>query len=154
MLDLIDKQILAVLQTNAKISNTELAEQINLSPTPCLRRVKILEEKGIIKRYVTELDKTKLGLTITAFVFIELERNNRSTAEAFEKEIELLEEVIEFFVLTGKHDYLLSVVTKDLPSYDIFIKDKLATIPQIVNLDSTFVLNQCSKKRHLPLMLG
>lgn len=151
MIDQIDRQILLLLQENARISNAELAEQVNLSATPCLRRVKRLEQEGLIKQYVAELDKDKLGLQISAFVFIQLERNSYDNAAAFEQEMALLPEVMDCFVLTGSHDYLLRVVSQNLGTYEQFIKKKLAAVKQIAKIDTTIVLNQVKGSNQLPL---
>ena len=150
-LDSIDRAILAELQADAKLTNTELAGKVNLSPTPCLRRVKRLEQEGFIQSYITELSKEKLGLQISAFVFVQLVRNSKENAAAFEQAILAFEEVMDRYVLTGEHDYLLNVVAKSLASYDVFVKEKLASVNQIAKIDTTIVLNQVKSKRALPL---
>jgi len=149
--DKTDRRILAMLQGDARISNAELAEQVNLSPTPCLRRVRRLEEQGVIKQYVTELDREKIGLHISAFVFIQLERNSLENADAFETAIGELEEVMDCFVLTGEHDYLLRVVSEDLGTYEKFVKEKLAGITQVAKIDTTIILNQVMSRKSLPI---
>ncbi len=150
-LDKTDRQILRLLQQDARITNAELADQVNLSPTPCLRRVKRLEESGVIRNYVTELDREKVGLHISAFVFIQLVRNSSDNARDFEEAIQGLEQVMECFVLTGEYDYLLRVVSEDLKTYEAFIKDGLAGIPQISRIDTTIILNQVMSRHTLPL---
>lgn len=149
--DKTDRRILSLLQGDARISNAELAEQVNLSPTPCLRRVRRLEEQGVIKQYVTELDREKIGLHISAFVFIQLERNSLENAGAFEAAIAELEEVMDCFVLTGEHDYLLRVVSEDLGTYEKFVKEKLAGITQVAKIDTTIILNQVMSRKSLPI---
>lgn len=151
IMDKIDRHILEVLQVNARISNAELAEQVNLSPTPCLRRMKRLEQQGIISKYVAELNREQIGLSISAFVFIQLERNSLKNADAFEARLETLEEVMDCFVLTGEHDYLLSVVSESLVTYEKFVKEKLAAIPQVSKIDTTVVLNQVMSRKSLPI---
>jgi len=149
--DKTDRLILSTLQEDARISNAELAERINLSPTPCLRRVKRLEEQGVIEGYSARLNKEKLGLGISAFVFIQLERNSSHNASAFEQAIQNLDAVIDCYVLTGEYDYLLNVVTPDLKGYEDFIKKRLADIPQVAKIDTTIILNQVMSKRSLPI---
>lgn len=149
--DKTDRRILEILQGNARISNAELAEQVNLSPTPCLRRVRRLEEQGVIKNYVTELDREQIGLYISAFVFIQLERNSLKNADQFEAQLEALDEVMDYFVLTGEHDYLLMVVAENLGSYEKFVKEKLAGIPQVSKIDTTIVLNREKSRKPLPI---
>ena len=150
-LDRTDLQILEMLQSDARISNAELAEHVNLSPTPCLRRVKRLEESGVIKNYVTELDRQKIGLHISAFVFVQLERNSSENATAFETAVKELPQVMECFVLTGQYDYLLRVVSEDLETYEKFIKTGLADIIQVARIDTTIILNQVMSRMSLPI---
>lgn len=150
-LDKTDRHILELLQNNARISNAELAESVNLSPTPCLRRVKRLEESGVIKNYVTELDQQEIGLNISAFVFVQLERNSSENASVFEAAIRELPQVLECFVLTGQYDYLVRVVSEDLNAYEKFIKGGLANIAQVAKLDTTIVLSQVMSKMSLPI---
>ena len=151
MLDEKDKQILRLLQRNARISNTELAEHVNLSPTPCIRRVKRLEEKSYINGYFAKLDTKKLGLEICAFVFVQLERNRVENADRFESAIQALPEVIDCFVLAGGHDYMLRVVAKNLLSFEKFTKEKLANIQEIAKIETTISLNQVKGTNEFPV---
>lgn len=151
MLDEKDKHILRLLQKNARISNTELAEQVNLSQTPCIRRVKQLEQQQYIDGYVAKLNKEKLGLEICAFVFVQLERNRVENAAQFEASIQSLPEVVDCYVLAGNHDYMLRVISKNLASYEKFTKEKLANIKQIAKIETTIVLNQVKASTELPL---
>ncbi len=141
-MDQIDKMILRHLQADARISNAELAERVNLSPTPCLRRVKRLENSGVIKGYATQLDLKKIGLSISALVFVQLTINSTKNAAKFEQAVKSIRRVQECSVLTGTYDYLLQVVALDLADYEKLIKGELANIPNIKNLESTIVLNQ------------
>lgn len=150
-LDRTDREILSILATDARISNAELSERVHLSPTPCLRRVKRLEESGVIKRYLAEFDRDQLGLHVSAFVFVQLERNSQANAEAFESAVATLPQVLDCYVLTGSHDYLLRVAVRDLADYEKFIKERLAAINQIVKLDSTIILNQVLSRPPLAL---
>lgn len=148
-LDRIDKNILQILQNNARISNADLAEKVSLSPTPCLRRVKRLEESGCIQGYSAELDHEQLGITISAIVLVQLEANTAENGKAFEHDIQNLPQVLECLVLTGKYDYLLRVAERSLREYEYFIKNKLANVAHIDRIDTTIVLNQITLDKRL-----
>lgn len=150
-MDKIDRQLLALLQADARLSNADLAQRVNLSPTPCLRRVRRLEKQGYIRRYVAELDREKIGLAISAFIFVQLERNNQENASRFEAALEPLTQVTDCYVLAGAHDYMLRVVASDLASYEQFVKVELAGISEIARLDTTIILNEVMSGRSLPV---
>ncbi|MAZ89726.1 MAG: AsnC family transcriptional regulator [Cellvibrionaceae bacterium] len=150
-MDKIDRHILRVLQQQGRISNADLAERVNLSPTPCLRRVRRLEETGVIARYVAELDRKQLGLNVSAYVFVRLQRNSSVNAEKFESMISELEQVEECSVLSGEYDYLVKVVATDLEHYEAFIKQRLAAIEQVDTINSTIVLKQVTSRHPLPV---
>jgi DNA-binding Lrp family transcriptional regulator len=141
-LDNIDIKILNALQANARMSNAELAEQINLSQTPCLRRLRKLEQTGLIKQYSAQLDHSMLGINVSAFVFIKLNKNTSSNAAEFEAAVCAFPEVLECCVLAGVHDYALRVAMADLQAFESFLKDKLANVDQAENIESTIILNQ------------
>jgi Lrp/AsnC family leucine-responsive transcriptional regulator len=151
-MDSIDRQILLQLQTNARVTNAELADKVNLSPTPCLHRVRKLEEDGVIKAYRAELDLDKIGLGISALVFIQLTLNSTANGAQFEQAISQIQRVQECFVLTGRYDYLLRVVAQDLSDYEQLVKGELANIPNIKTIESTIVLNQLNANATLPLI--
>ena len=153
-MDKIDKEILRILQLDARLSNSDLAEKVNLSPTPCLRRVKRLEKSGVIRRYRAELDAKSIGLDISAIVFVQLQLNSTKNAQVFEQAIQYLGNVQECLVLTGKHDYLIRVVARDLADYERFIKGELANIANIKTIDSTIVLNQVKLEVALPIAMN
>ncbi len=150
-LDNTDLAILRALQDNGRITNAELAEMVFLSPTPCLRRVKRLEQTGVIDHYAVEINRSLVGIEISAFVSVQLQRNSKENALVFEQAVAELNEVQECFVVTGGYDYMLSVVTKNLISYDKFVKEKLGDIEIIAKVDTTIVLNQIKSRRQLPL---
>jgi len=150
-MDRIDKEILRILQLEARISNADLAERVNLSPTPCLRRVKRLETDGVIRRYRAELDAQAIGLTISAVVFVQLELNSTKNAKEFEDSVQGLQNVQECLVLSGQHDYLIRVVAQDLRAYEKFIKGDLANIAHVKTIESTIVLNQVKLDVALPI---
>lgn len=150
-LDRVDRQILRVLQSDGRMSNAELAETVNLTPTPCLRRVKRLEERGYIKRYVAELDRKRLGLAVSAYVFVRLQRNSTQNAQAFERAVHDLVHVEECSVLSGEYDYLLKVVAVDLEAYEGFIKNSLAAIEEVDTINTTIILKEVLSRQPLPL---
>jgi len=151
LLDGVDRKILRVLQREGRISNAELSERINLSPTPCLRRVKKLEDAGVIGRYVAELDPAQLGLKVSAYVFVRLERNSTVNAERFEEAIRTLQQVEECSVLSGEYDYLVKVVAEDLEDYERFIKQRLAAIEEVDTINTTIILKQVMSRQPLPV---
>lgn len=152
-MDSIDKKLIRQLQADARISNAELAERVNLSPTPCLRRVKRLEENKVITRYTAELDLEKIGVTISALVFIQLVVNSTEKAQQFESAIQTIRRVQECFVLTGRYDYLLRVVAKDLKDYEKLVKGDLANVENVKTIESTIILNQVNDNVAPPILI-
>ena len=150
-LDRTDYRILHHIQNNARISNIELAEAVGLSPSPCLRRVRALEEAGVIKRYAGIVDAGAVGLPISIFVSVSLERQERSGLEGFEQRIRSYPEVMECYLMTGSSDYLVRIVVPDLQSYERFLADKLTRIPGVANIQSSFALKQVVYNTELPL---
>ena len=151
-LDRTDRRILEAMQTNARISNLELAELVGLSPTPCSRRVKRLEESGIIDRHVTLLNQSKLGLKLTAFITIEMDRHTPERFETFENKVREFPEVIECAVVTGNNaDYLVKAVVPDMEYYEAFLLGKLTRIDGVTGVQSSFVLRPVVRKTELPL---
>ncbi|MGQ8364927.1 Lrp/AsnC family transcriptional regulator [Glaciecola sp. 1036] len=149
-MDKIDRNILRELQSNGRITNQELADKVNLSPSPCLRRVKLLEEKGVIKGYHAEVDNDAYGLPIMVFVRVQLERHSADVVSHFEKEIELIDKVLECFVMTGRSDYLLKVAVKDLHDYETFVRKHLHAIGNIASIDTSFAYGTVKSTRVLP----
>ena len=139
------------LQRNARISNAELAGRINLSPTPTLRRLRKLENSGMIKGYTAVLDREALDLHTAAFVFIKLERNSTQNAQAFEQQIEKIPEVTGCWIVAGEHDYVLHIVTGDLEDYERLVKERLAGIKVVTHIESIIVLKQVLERNALPL---
>jgi DNA-binding Lrp family transcriptional regulator len=150
-LDSTDRAILSILQRDARISNADLAQKVHLSPTPCLRRLRRLEKEGWIKQYRAELDTKLLGFEVAAMVFIKLDKNTKSNGEAFERALEDLPQVTECCVVAGAHDYVLRVVTRSLGDYERFLKESLATVEQVADLESLIILNQRLARNALPL---
>ena len=151
-LDKTDFDILRLLQGNSRIHNAELAEQVNLSPSPCSRRVRRLEQSGAINRYVTLVEPRVLGLTISVFVHVSLEKQNSENLSIFEATIDSFPEVMECYLMTGNADYLLRVVLTDLECYESFLRDKLTVIPGVSSIQSSFALKQVRYKTELPIV--
>jgi len=151
-LDRIDKHILKLMQTNARISNLELADQVGLSPTPCSRRVKRLEDSGLIAGHVTLLNPEALGLDLTAIIGISMDRHTPDRFEDFEKAITSMPEVIECSIVTGQAaDFLLKVVVKDMHHYEKFLLGHLTRVTGVTGVHSSFVLRHLVKKTELPV---
>lgn len=151
-LDRTDKAILAALQGNARITNLELAEKVGLSPTPCARRVRQLEEAGVIERYVTLLNQKQLGLTITAVIGITMDRHTPDRFKNFERQVRQFPEVIECSIVTGQAaDYLLTAVLPDMTYYEAFLLGRLTRIEGVTGVHSSFVLRKVIARAELPL---
>jgi Lrp/AsnC family leucine-responsive transcriptional regulator len=150
-LDRIDHKILDSLQGNARITNVELAQKVGLSPSPCLQRVRQLEKNEVISRYVTLLNPLALGLTVSVFIQVSLEKQVERALEVFEKAIQSRPEVMECYLMTGDADYLLRVVVPDVQSLERFIVNYLSKIPGIASIKSSFALKQVKYKTALPL---
>ncbi len=150
-LDEIDKKILAALQGNARLSNVELADHAGLSPSPCLRRVRTLEDDGIIKGYAALVDQESVGLPVSVFVMVSLEKQVERALELFEERIRALPEVMECYLMTGDSDYLLRVVTRDLQAYEQFLMQQLTKFPGVNSIKSSFALKQVVYRTALPI---
>ena len=151
-LDEIDKKLLSILQTNAKISNLELAEKVNLSATPCARRVKRFEDQGLILGTTTLLDQEKLGLKLTAYIAVSMERHTQRQFEQFESQVTQFPEVISCSVVTGRaEDYLLKVVVRDMKHYEEFLLRRLNRLQGVNNVHSSFELRNVISGKGLPL---
>ncbi len=151
-LDRKDQQILQELQKNARMTNQELADRVGLSPTPCLRRVKRLEEAGVILRHVTLLDPEQLGLGLTAYVGIAMDRHTPDRFDDFEKAISTMPEVLECSIVTGQEaDFLLKVMVKDMTHYEGFLLGKLAKLKGVTGVHSSFVLRKLVSTTELPV---
>lgn len=151
-LDRYDRQILEVLQADGRINNQDLADRIGLSPSPCLRRVRALEESGLIVGYRALLDAKKLGLTLVALVHISMDKHTPERFTNFEATIALLPEVLECLLITGQAaDYQLKVVVRDMDHYQALLLDKLTRIEGVTGVHSSFVLRQVVSKTALGL---
>jgi Lrp/AsnC family transcriptional regulator, leucine-responsive regulatory protein len=150
-LDATDRKILAVLQEDGRISLSDLATRVALSPSPCLRRVRRLERTGIIARYVAVLDQAKVGLPVSVFVSIKLESQRVEALERFKKAITKWPEVLECYLMTGPRDYLLRIVVADLAAYEQFLKQKLTRVDGVSSIESSFALEQAKYSHILPI---
>jgi Lrp/AsnC family leucine-responsive transcriptional regulator len=150
-MDHIDYRILERLQHEARISNVDLARAVNLSPSPCLSRVRALEADGTISRYVTLLDAKRIGLTVSVIVQVTLEKQVEPALAAFEKAVRERPEVMECYLMTGDADYLLRVLVPDLPAFERFILQFLSRVPGVGNIKSSFALKQVKYQTALPL---
>ncbi len=151
-LDRIDRNILHEMQYNARISNLELADKVGLSPTPCSRRVKRLEESGLIDCHVTLLKPQALGLNLTAMVGISMDRHTPDRFEMFEQAVADMPEILECLIVTGQSaDFLLKVVVRDMQHYEKFLLGKLTKLEGVTGVHSSFVLREVVKKTALPL---
>lgn len=149
-MDAIDRRIIAALQRDGRMKIAELAAAVGLSPTPCARRLDRLEATGVITGYGARVDPARMGLPVTIFVSVELNRQDRAAIEAFERAIGACDEVMECHLLTGSRDILLRVVAADLTAFDRFLEHRLMQIPGIRNLRSNFALRTMVRRDVLP----
>ncbi|SEL53169.1 MULTISPECIES: Lrp/AsnC family transcriptional regulator GigD [unclassified Acinetobacter] len=145
-LDLIDHKILRLLQQNARLSHQELADLVNLSASACHRRVKILENNGVIEKYQAKINYEKLGIQVEAIVEIKLNQLTESDHQHFLSQIRNFDEVINAFIITGDSNYVLFVATKDLNGFSQFIINKLNKIKGIANINSKIILEKVIEK--------
>lgn len=150
-LDAMDRRILGELQANGRISNVDLANAVGLSPSPCHRRVRRIEEAGLVLDYVTLLDRTKLGLGLTVFVDVALGRKDPESVAVFEKAISARPEVMECHITTGDYDYLLRVATADVAAFRHFIMNVLIGMPGVDKTRTNFSLGEVKYTTALPL---
>ena len=151
-LDKFDRDILYKLQRNGRMSNQELAEAVNLSPSPCLRRIRRLEEEGYIEGYVALLNARKLGLSLMAFIQISMDKHTPERFTDFDKIITTLPEVLECHLITGQSaDYLLKVIVEDMDAYQQFLLNKITRIEGVSGVHSSFVLRSPVKSTALPI---
>lgn len=150
-LDRIDIKILNELQQNASLTNVELASRVNLSPSPCLARVRTLEKLGVIDRRIALLDPAVLGIGVTAFIQIKLEKQVQTSLESFTRSIDRLAQVMECYLMTGESDYMLRVMATDIEDLEDLIVNKLSRIPGVSSIRSNLALKRISHKTVLPI---
>ncbi|MEM8988106.1 MAG: Lrp/AsnC family transcriptional regulator [Pseudomonadota bacterium] len=149
--DQIDRKILRHLQENARITNAELSERVGLSPTPCLRRLRRLEQEGVIEGYHTRVNREALGLNVNVFILVKLEKEDETTLRDFEDEVRKRPEVLECYLVTGKFDYFLRVVMPNLSRYETFLTETILKIPNVATIESSFTLRDVARRSVLPM---
>ena len=150
-LDVLDLKILKTLQVESRLSNVELADRVGLSPSPCLRRVKRLEAEGVIEGYAARINRAKVGIGVTVFVAVGLDRHREEEAERFRKVVLRLQQVISCHAISGESDFLLEIVVADLNEYSEFVLKRLRKIPGVKDLHSSFALEAMKTGTALPL---
>jgi len=150
-LDAIDRKILENLQADGRMSLSDLSAKVGLSPSPCLRRVRLLEKAGVIKRYAAVLDQQSVGLPVSVFISLKLESQRQQMLANFGKLVARWPEVLECYLMTGPRDYLLRVVVEDLAAYERFLKQKLTRVEGIASIESSFALEQVKYSNVLPI---
>jgi Lrp/AsnC family leucine-responsive transcriptional regulator len=150
-MDLVDRQMLQILQRDGRISNAALAEQLHLSPSPCLRRLRALEHQGVISGYRVELDRERLGLGLTLFVELKVEGHSERNAAAISEALAHTPEVISAHIVSGSADFLLEVVVKDLRDYERLLFNTLLNLPNVSDVRSNFALRAIKTAGPLPL---
>ena len=150
-LDEIDRKILRALQQDGRMTIADLAAKVGLSPSPCLRRVRMLEDAHVIARYVAVVDQDRVGLPISVFASIKLDKQREEALNRFGKAIEKWPEVLECYLMTGPRDYLLRIVVEDLAAYERFLKQKLTKLDGIASIESSFALEQVKYTNVLPI---
>ena len=154
-LDRYDQHILEVLQEDGRINNQDLADRIGLSPSPCLRRVRALEESGLIEGYRAMLNAKKLGLSLMALIHISMDRHTPERFANFESEVTVLPEVLECLLITGQDaDYQLKVAVRDMDHYQSLLLNRLTRIEGVTGVHSSFVLRQVMSRTKLAVHLG
>lgn len=150
MLDHTDRQILTLLQENGRMTNLELAEKVGLSPTPCLRRTKKLEEDGVIRGYAAIVDQKAYGLPLSVFVSVRLTQQTEDQIKEFEKAVAGWSEVTECYLMTGSRDYLLHVYADGIDGYERFLKQKMTRLKCIQSVETNFAMSTIKKRFGLP----
>lgn len=150
-MDAIDRKILNLLQRDARLTVQDIAERVGLSQSPCHRRIKLMEERGVIERYVAIVNQRAVGLPVSVFISIKLERQKEADLERFARAISGWSEVLECYLMTGHRDYLLRVVVADLAAYEQFLKTKLTKVEGVASIESSFALDQLKYSIALPV---
>ncbi|MGJ8561280.1 MAG: Lrp/AsnC family transcriptional regulator [Litorimonas sp.] len=151
-MDDIDRKIVRAVQRDGRMSNRELADRIGLSPSPCLRRLKNLEQSGVIRGYHAEIDAKLYGLPITVFIRVRLERHDEDTVNAFEAKVRANDNIVECHVMTGRSDYLLRVMVADLSDYERFVRRELQRIGGVASIDTSFAYGVVKHRSAFPFV--
>ncbi len=150
-LDKYDLSILLELQQDGRVSNRDLAERVGLSPAPCWRRLRNLEQSGVIRQYAALLDPDRIGLSIVAFAHISLDNHHADTVSDFDKAIQATDEVLECYMTSGEYDYMLKIVVRDMAAYEKFFSDVLMQIHGVRNVSTSFAMRHKKLTTALPL---
>ncbi len=150
-LDRYDRAILKQLQEDARITNALLAEKVSLSESACLRRVRALEESGLIEGYTALIDQQKAGYPVNVIVTITLDRQHQSGLEAFESAVRKIPEVMECYLMTGEHDYFLRLVVADLADFERVHNQHLTRLPSVARVQSSFAMRTVTRSRSIPI---
>lgn len=150
-LDAADVRLLESLQGAARLSNVELSEQVHLSPSQCYRRLRRLEEAGVVRGYAALLDRERLGFGVVAFVSVSLEKQSEHPAQAFNQAVQDYPEILECHAVSGEADYLLRVVAADLKTFSDFLMHRLLRLPMVANVRSSILLDEVKSTTALPL---
>jgi DNA-binding Lrp family transcriptional regulator len=153
-LDRYDRAILSLLQQDARMTNAALAAQVNLSESASLRRVRALEESGLIEGYTALVDQQRAGFPVNVFVSITLDRQSQTGLEAFESAVRRVPEVMECYLMTGEHDYLLRLVVTDLADFERIHNQHLTRLPSVARVQSSFAMRTVTRSRTLPARQG
>ena len=149
-LDPVERQILRLLQGDGRLSNVALAERVGLSESPCFRRVKRLEEAGLIRGYSAVVDQRLLGLSVTAFVLVTMEKQPDAATGAFIAEVEAEEHIVECYATSGSHDYLMKVVARNIDHFSELCMQRILKFPGVMHVESSFSLKEIKHSRVLP----
>lgn len=146
-----ERKVLRLLQGDGRMSNVELAEQVGLSESPCLRRVKQLEQSGVIKGYAALVDQRLLGLEVTAFVLVTMEKQPDAATEAFIAAVQAEEHIVECYATSGSHDYLMKVVARNIDHFSELCMQRILKFPGVMHVESSFSLKEIKHSRGLPV---
>ena len=151
VLDDIDHKIIAAMQADARLTMLQLADRVGLSASPGARRVRLLEQAGVIRGYVALIDQSRVGLPVSVFASIKLERQREEELDRFARAVAQWPEVLDCYLMTGQRDFLIRVVVRDLESYERFLKDKLTRLEGVASIESSFALGQVKYSIALPV---
>lgn len=150
-IDRYDIRILEALQENSRIKIADLAQRVALTTTPCVRRIHLMEEAGLIAGYTVLLDQEQVGYPVTVIIELRLGGRSQEVIEHFERKISKLPEVMECYMISGREDYFLKIITQSLDSYQLFLREKILNISGVQNVTSTFVLDKVVDRTSIPL---
>ena len=150
-LDAFDRRLLQALQNNSRLTSLELAERVRLSASQCQRRMKKLEDAGVIERYTAVLNRAKTGFAVMAIITVRLEKHGRFPSQEFKEAIDRYPQILECWATTGDCDYILKVVTRDLNAFTVFLMDELLGLPIVASVKSSILLRQLKATTALPL---